>query len=303
MRRVVFKVRVLWFVAFALVAGVWPMAAQAAAVPGTADSFAVLAGKALTCTRTSVTGAVGVNFPVTATVPTLTGTACPQRARVQFADTAYADFLSQYKTGLGSPCITSPALTTPLPAGTYCFPAALTFVTGGTLNLTGTTGPWNFEIGTALSGTTFTVNMVDGGNPCNVFWWVGQDVSFTDVVFKGTILAGGDISFTRTNLTGRAWAGGTSTPALPAGAVTMTDSNILGCTAAGTVPVTKCKKGGDNDEDKDADKSKDAADRNESVKGATAGASNSSHDDGKKGCDSGKSDKDKSDNDSKNRSK
>jgi hypothetical protein len=322
MRRVVFKVRFLWFVVFAVVAGVWPLAAQAAAtspVLGSAAGFAVLAGSAVTCTTSTITGDVGVSPDAV-----VTRTTCPINGTVHANDTAAINansaFHTAYALGLGS-CDTTWDATasgvTTVASGTYCTPDALTF-TNRTLSLTGT-GPWNFEIGIGPSGvgalttTNLKVVMAPGGNPCNVFWWVRDDVSLkatttASTPFLGTILAGGAITLVGTasnrsalTLTGRAWASGQEGSALTP--VTMTDSTIVGCTAAGTVPVTKCKKGGDNDEDKDADKSKDAADRNGSVKGATSGASNSSHDDGNKGCDSGKPDKDKSDKDKSDKDK
>ena len=104
--------------------------------------------------------------------------------------------------------------------GTYCFDVAATLT--GTLTLTGT-GPWLFEIGTggtgALTATGFTVV---GSTPCNVTWWVRNDVTLSTSAFQGTILGGGAITLTDTNLTGRA---------LATGAVTMTNSPIVGCTS------------------------------------------------------------------------
>jgi hypothetical protein len=53
-------------------------------------------------------------------------------------------------------------------------------------------------------------------------------------VFQGTILAGADITLTGTALAGRA---------LATGAVTMTGSNVFGCTAGGTVAKHHCNQG------------------------------------------------------------
>jgi hypothetical protein len=314
MKRVVFNIRFLLIVGLALAAGVWPMAGQAASL-GTAARFAVLARTAVTCTgpNSNVTGPVGRATSSTA----ITKTGCTMA--VQTAAAAYANFLNTYKAGLG-PCGTTlgstmPGVTT-LASGTYCTPAALT-LTGGTLNLTGN-GPWNFEIGTGGTGALTTTDYtVVSSNPCNVFWWVSQAVTlkFTAAPlpgkFQGTLMAGADITLTDTSLTGRAWAGGAPQTAVPNGAVTLTRSPILGCTAAGTVPGQKCTKGEGNDADKDSDKSEDTADRSAPVKSASEGASDSSHPDGKddnnkhsndndesdnskKGCDSDESDKDKS---------
>jgi hypothetical protein len=224
------RVRLLSFVVFAMLVGVWPMAAQAAGGLGAAAGFAVLAdGTGLTCTDSNVIGPVGVSTSSTA----VTSTRC--KMQVQVAAGAYADFLTAYNAIAGSlfPCtvISGTLAGQSLGAGTYCFPAAATLT--GTLTLTGT-GPWLFEIGTtggALTATNFTVV---GGNPCNAEWWVRNDVTLTTSAFQGTILGGGDITLTGTSLAGRA---------LATGAVTMTGSNIFGCTAAGTVARHHCNQG------------------------------------------------------------
>jgi len=236
MRRAVSKARFLSVVVFAVLAGVWPMAAQASGggLPapdlGAAANFAVLAGTALTCTDSNVAGPVGVNFPVTE----VTSTRC--KMQVQFASGAYGDFLTAYSNMAATltPCtvLTGTLAGVSLGSGTYCFDAAATLT--GTLTLTGS-GPWIFEIGTlgtgALTATNFTVVSSD---PCNVFWWVRQDVTLTTSAFEGTILGGGDITLTGTSLEGRA---------LATGAVTMTGSNIFGCNAAGTVARHGCNQG------------------------------------------------------------
>ena len=233
MGRVVFKVRFLSVVAFAMLAAVWPIAAQAATAPGlgSAADYAVLAGTALTCTDSNVAGPVGVNFTTA-----FASTRC--KMQVQYAPGAYAAFLSTYSgiaANLG-PCdqtLTGTLAGVTLGPGTYCFDAAATLT--GTLTLTGG-GPWIFEIGGlagvgALTATSFTVV---SDNPCNAFWWVRNDVTLTTSAFQGTILGGGDISLTGTSLAGRA---------LATGAVTMTDSNIFGCNAAGTVARHGCNQG------------------------------------------------------------
>jgi Ice-binding-like len=231
MRRAVSKARFLSVVVFAILAGVWPVAAQAATAPGlgSAAGFAVLAGTALTCTDSNVAGPVGVNFTTA-----FASTRC--NMQVQFAPGAFADFGTAFTNGLGTCDTTFAAPTlgsTTLAGGVYCFPAALT-MTSATLTLTGT-GPWNFEIGTSGTGAlTATSLTVVSTNPCNVFWWVHDAVTTTDSAFQGTILGGGAITLTRTSLEGRAFA---------TGAMTMTGSNIFGCNAAGTVAQHHCNQG------------------------------------------------------------
>jgi hypothetical protein len=262
MRRVVFKARFLWLVIFAVIAGVWPIAAQAnggsgsAGGPGlgSAAGFAVLAGSAVTCTTSTVTGNVGVSPGAV-----VTQTSCSINGTVHKNDTAAINanraFHSAYATGLGSCGTTWDATATgvtTVASGTYCTEAALTF-TDRTLTLNGK-GPWNFEIGTkeagALTTTNLKVVMANGGNPCNVFWWVRDDVSLkantaASTPFLGTILAGGAITLVGTagspsalTLTGRAWASGREGSALTP--VTMTDSTIVGCNAAGSPAPVRC---------------------------------------------------------------
>ena len=235
MRRVTLKAGLISFVVFAMLAGVAPMAAagaspKAAGGLGAAAGFAVLADTALTCTNSTVTGPVGVSSSSTA----VTQTGCT--LTVQVAPGAYAGFLTAYSGIAGNltPCkvLTGTLAGVTLKPGTYCFDAAATLT--GTLTLTGT-GPWLFEIGTsgtgALTATNFTVV---GGNPCNVTWWVRQAVTLTTSAFQGTILAGTDITLTGTTLTGRA---------LATGAVTMTDSHIVGCTGGGKGAKQHCNQG------------------------------------------------------------
>lgn len=231
MRHSVSKARFLPVVVFALLAGAWPMVAQAASAPGlgSAADFAVLAGTALTCTDSSVAGPVGVNFTTA-----FASTRC--KMQVQNAPGAYGEFLTAYSKGLGTCDTTFDAPTlgsTSLTSGVYCFPAALT-MTSATLTLTGT-GPWNFEIGTSGTGAlTATSLTVISTNPCNVYWWVHDDTTIKDSAFQGTILGGGAITMTGTSLDGRA---------LATGAVTMTGSNVFGCNAAGTVASQHCNQG------------------------------------------------------------
>jgi hypothetical protein len=235
-RHLTYKVRFLGLVTIAMLAGMSPMAAQAAGGLGTAAGFAVLAdGTGLTCTDSSVTGPVGVSSTSTA----ITSTRC--KMQVQVATGAYNDFRTLY-LGIAAhltPCtiLTGTLDGQSLGAGVYCFDAAAALT--GTLTLTGT-GPWLFEIGSgaatggtvgALTSTNFTVV---GSNPCNAMWWVRNDVTLTTSTFQGTILGGGDITLTGTSVAGRV---------LATGAVTMTGSNVFGCDAAGTVARHHCNQG------------------------------------------------------------
>jgi len=221
-------------------------AGTASAAPvnlGTAGNFAVLAGTAVTCTDSTVTGDVGV-WPGTA----ITQTNCIVNGTVHAGDgvakQAYLDFLSAYDqyaniscTGSLNTTYTDAALT--LTPGVYCNVAAVTF-TNTTLTLNGSsTDTWIFKIGTngtgALTGTNFSVVMEGGGVPCNVYWWVAQAATLTDSNFAGTILAGAAITITRGTFNG---------DALAKAAVTMTGATITGCKATGGgKSQSKCNQG------------------------------------------------------------
>jgi hypothetical protein len=216
------------------------LAATAPAL-GSAGSFAVLAGTAVTCTDSIVTGDVGV-WPGTA----ITQTNCTINGTVHAADgvakQAYIDFLSAYNALALVPCDTvlpsgnlAGLVLTP---GVYCVDAAST-TTGGTLTLSGpSNGTWIFKIGTsgtgALTGTNFSVVMEGGGTPCNVYWWVAQAATMTDSAFLGTILAGAAITITRGTFDG---------DALAQAAVTMTGATITGCVQTSHHSRSRCNQG------------------------------------------------------------
>lgn len=210
---------------------------------GAASGFSVLAGTAVTCTRSVVTGDAGSLGAFTPTLCTITGTVHQADA---VAATAYADFLGAYATLANTQCdhtISVAAFTGNVPAlgplapGVYCFPAAVTF-TDTTLTLNGpANGIWIFKVGAALTGNGFRVVMTGGGQPCNVYWSVGAAATLTtstlSPLFQGNILVGEDISFTGvaggTPFNGDAFAGGKGTTSVPTGAVTLTDYIVAGC--------------------------------------------------------------------------
>src|ERR1700694_4581621 len=126
MRRALFKFRFVSLVFIAVVAGVWPMTAQAAGL-GAAAGYAVLAGRAATCTTTTITGKVGVNFTTT------------NGCGGQLAHAAYLAFQSALLTG--KPACTAtigttfPDATTTLGSGTYCNGVGAVTLSNQTLNL------------------------------------------------------------------------------------------------------------------------------------------------------------------------
>jgi len=251
--------------AFSLAAVLLTASTTSAQVPlGSAQTFAVLGGVAVTCTASAVTGNVGVapGGAIVGCTPTPPGMVDPA------ASMAYANFLTAYSALQARPCVGAPltgnlaGLT--LPPGVYCVTAAST-TTNGTLTLNGpATGVWIFKIGTggggALTGTGFSVVMAGGGQPCNVFWWVKDAATLTTSMMKGTILAGADITSTGSLLNGAALAGGGGSPFLPTGAVTLTGSAVSVCNMGGTFPPVgdKCEPPHhDRDHDHDGHHDKD----------------------------------------------
>ncbi len=224
--------RLVAIVVFAALLSAVPFhAALAATAPslGSAGSFAALAGTAVTCTDSIVTGDVGVwpGTAITQTNCTINGTV---HAGATVAKQAFLDFVSAYDALALKHCdytlsgdLTGQVLT----PGVYCVDAAST-TTNGTLTLAGSsTDTWIFKIGTlgtgALTGTGFSVVM-NGGQPCNVYWWVAEAAEMTTSNFQGTILAGAAITVTGGTFDG---------DALAQAAVTLTGATVSACQATG----------------------------------------------------------------------
>jgi hypothetical protein len=228
--------------------------AQTAPSLGAASGFSVLGGTAVTCTDSVIVGDVGSGGAFTNTRCTIGGGMPP--ATNAAAGGARTAFLSAYAALQlqSSSCVfvAGNLATANLGPGVYCIEAV---AKAGTLTLTG--GPndvWIFLVNGALTGTDFTVVM-NGGQPCNVFWAPSGGVTMTTSTFKGNILAGapataadpGSITLTGGTLAGRALANV---------AVTMTNASVIGCSAL-TPPTGKCDADDDHDKDHDQDHGKD----------------------------------------------
>ena len=243
-----------------LLGGASPAFAAAPSAPslGAASDFAVLsaapnAGGAVTCTDSTIIGNVGSSGPsasVVQTSCTITGAIiAPVSAGV------ITDFLSAYDALAGQSCdrfLTGTLDGITLTPGVYCFAAAATLT--GTLTLNGngsSTGTWLFKVGTsgtgALTGTDFSVALVNGASACNVTWWVAQAATMTRGDFKGTILAGAADPLTSAaiTITGVAPASSFEGRALAKAAVTLTNSAFVGCTGGGIggTAKPKCNQG------------------------------------------------------------
>jgi hypothetical protein len=213
--------------------------AQTAPNLGTAAGFGVLAGTAVTCTDSTIVGDVGVSpgTAVTQTNCTIVGTV---HANDPAAIAANADFYTAYTALAGYPCTgvldtVYTGVTVTLAPGVYCNTAGVTF-TDSTLVLdagnSGTNAVWIFKIGTlgtgALTGTNFSVVMANGGQPCNVYWWMAEAATMTTSSFKGNLLAGAATTVTGGSFLGRDFA---------KAAVTLTGANIVSCTNIVPPPV------------------------------------------------------------------
>lgn len=226
--------------------------AQSSAPPLSAalQNFAVLGG-VVTCTDSLVVGDVGGTFAAASpTRCTFTGRTPP--ATNAAAALARTDFASAYAALKAMACnqgaLTGTLDGRTLTPGVYCFSAAAALA--GTLTLDAQGNPdavWIFQIGAALAGTNFSVVMINGGQPCNVFWVPGAAATMTTSALKGNILAGGPtgaITLTGGSLTGRA---------LATVAVTMTDA-LVGCGGLAALSGTlscKVKDRDGDDEDKE----------------------------------------------------
>ncbi len=206
---------------------------------GTAQSFAVLGGQAVTNTGpTVVTGDLGVSpgSAVTGFPPGIVlGTIHMNDA---VATQAQNDVTTAYNALAGMPCNT--VLTgqdlggLTLTPGVYCFATSAQLT--GTLTLDAQGDPnavFIFQIGTTLTtASNSRVQIINGGQPCNVFWQVGSSATLgTNTDFVGSILALQSITLnTGARISGRALARN--------GAVTMDNNTVTRTSCAPSLGVS-----------------------------------------------------------------
>jgi len=218
---------------FPIAALLFALPALAAGTPtpslGSAGSFAVLAGTAVTCTDSTVNGDVGV-FPGTS----VTQTSCVVNGTIHAGDgvakQAQSDFQSAYSAFGALTCtqtVTGTLAAVTLTPGIICIDSTaktglLTLDAQGNANAVFIFKVFPSATG-ALTGTNFSVVMANGGSACNVYWWVPTAVTMTTSNFLGTILAGTSITVTGPGtFDGRA---------LAKVAVTLTGVTLTGCVA------------------------------------------------------------------------
>ena len=206
---------------------------------GTAQSFAVLGGSTVTNTGpTVITGDLGVSpgstitgFPPGLVIGGTIHAADAVALGAQGANTA------AYLNLAGQACnfdLTGQDLGgMTLVAGVYCFSTSAQLTGALTLDAQGDPNAvWVFQIGSTLTtASNSSVLLINGGQPCNVFWQIGSSATLgTTTSFIGNILALTSITLTtNANVTGRALAQN--------GAVTM-DSNTVAISVCGVPPVT-----------------------------------------------------------------
>lgn len=214
--------------------------AAAAVSLGTAASFGVLGGSAVTNTGTTiVNGDLGVSpgSSVTGFPPGVVvgGTIHSNDATAMQAQN---DLTTAYNAVAGTPCTAD--LTgldlggMTLTPGVYCFSSAAQLT--GTLILNAIGNPnasFLFKIGSTLTtASSSRVLLTNAATSCNVFWQVGSSATLgTTTSFAGNILALTSITLTTgANLSGRALARN--------GAVTTDTNTITPCgPGIGDIPV------------------------------------------------------------------
>jgi len=210
---------------------------------GTAQSFAVLGGSAVTSTGPSaIVGDLGVapGTAVTGFPPGLvTGGTIHSADAVALR--AQTDLTTAYNVLAGEPSaadLTGKDLGgMTLTPGVYRFTSSAQLT--GTLTLDAQGDPnarFDFQIGSTLTTAgAASIRLIDGADACNVFWQVGSSATLgTDSTFEGNILALTSITLnTHANiLSGRALARN--------GAVTLDSATVSDvCTPAVTPPATQ----------------------------------------------------------------
>jgi len=232
------KILAVWLVLASLA---W--AGTAAVSLGTAQSFAVLGASTVTNTGASViTGDVGVSpgtaitgFPAGSTFHAGDAVALQAQADVT---TAYNDLAGR---ACGSILSGQDLGGQTLTAGVYCFSSSAQQTGNLTLDAEGATNAeFIFQISsTMVTSANSVVLLVNGTNPCKVFWQVGDSATIgIATAFQGNIIAQNSITLSGgAALSGRAIA---RTGAVTMDTIVVSTASCVsgGTTSAGTTTGT-----------------------------------------------------------------
>ena len=164
---------------------------------GTASDFSVLGATTVTNTGNSVLdGSVGVS-PGSAITGFPPGLAATIEASTQLASEGQAALTAAYVDAVGRPLdqtVTADLTGLTLVGGVYAGAAKAALSLPGTLTLDGEGNPNSVFIfqtdSTLITGSASTVSLINGAQPCNVFWQVGSSATLgSGSTFVGNILA------------------------------------------------------------------------------------------------------------------
>jgi hypothetical protein len=172
------------------------LAAQSTVGLGTADSFAVLAGSTVTNTGPStINGNLGVS-PGTAVTGFPPGTV---HGTIHAADAVAGQAQTDLTTAYNDAAARTPAATVSgdlggrtLTVGVYKSASSLGLTGALTLDAQGNPNAvFIFQAGSTLTTASGShVNLINGAQPCNVFWQIGSSATLgTSSVLSGNILA------------------------------------------------------------------------------------------------------------------
>lgn len=236
------------------------MAAQETVGLGTSKNFAILAGSSITnIGSTTVGGTAGGNIglhpgadPYPETFPGQAGVTLSSGSTVHLYDAVAAqakvDLVTAYNDAAGrllAETISDNLAGKTLTAGVYKSESSIDLAVNGTLYLDGQNNPnsvFVFQAGSTLTtGTGSKVELINGAQPCHIFWQVGSSATLgVNSVFVGHILA-------LTSITANNGAEVTGQLLARNGAVTLENNTIMNdlCLLTGSLEITKEVAGAD----------------------------------------------------------
>jgi hypothetical protein len=219
----------------ALLFGSAPASAQSL---GSAESYAVLGGSAVTVAGTGsvINGNVGVSpgtsitgIPAGATVVPPFSTHANDGSAIAAQTSTTALYTSLAATG-GATALGAELGGVVLTPGTYSFTSTANIASGTTLTLTGG-GTFIFKVGSALTANVLSnVLLANGASACNIFWQITSAATLNGTTFAGTVVAQAGVTLgVGASLSGRALT-------TASGAVTLSGGNTIGgCSTAPAV--------------------------------------------------------------------